>query len=418
MFIPIRTDSPLRSTPYMNWALIVANVLIWVAQGVVGRSSDPNAAPWWQSYMLNISAPEMFNFISYGFLHAGAMHLVGNMLFLYIFGNNVNDKMGHVGYLAFYLGAIVFSAVIYALWEKDGVVLGASGAVSAVVGAYLVLFPRASVTVFFIFFLIGTFEIPSVWFVLAFFLKDLVGLSGTSEVAHAAHLGGFIFGFIVCVPLLALSLLPRDQFDIVALVRQWNRRRQYRDAVSTGWNPYGGSAPGRPGNYRGSIPTFREEPAPVIPLDPRQQQILELRAKISDAIARHDFAAAANLYTELKTYDPKNVLPRQTQLDIANQLANEQRYPHAAEAYETFLQAYPKYEQTEQVELMLGIILSRFLNQPAKAREYLLRAAAKLLNENARQMARDELEKVNAALGNQAGGPPPYPGTPSVGGAM
>ena len=408
MFLPIRTDSPLRTTPYMNWAMIVINTLVFVAQGVI--STPPNARPWYHPLILNAADPQLYQFITSGFLHGGGLHLIGNMLFLYIFGNNVNDKMGHLGYLAFYLGSIVFGGVFYAVWDKDGSVLGASGGVSAVVGAYMVLFPRANLTVFVIFWVIGTFEIPSLWFVLAYFLKDVIGLSGQSQVAHSAHVGGTLFGFAVCGALLALNLLPRDQFDVVAMVKQWNRRRQYRDAVSGGWNPYGGgvTAPARPPNQRGWVETAPQTPpvdAPAV-LDPRTRQVAEIRARASEAVSGHDLPAAAKAYLELKALDPGQVLSRQAQLDVANQLAQEQRFSEAAEAYETFLRHYPKYEQTEQVELMLGIVLNRFLNQPARAREYLLRAGAKLMDENASRMAKAELEKVDRALagGGSSGG--------------
>lgn len=418
MFIPLRTDSPLRTTPYMNWALIVANVLIWVAQAVVGRSAEHGTA-WWTGYMLDPSAPDLFSFISYAFLHAGGMHIGFNMLFLYIFGNNVNDKMGHVGYLAFYLASAIMAGIAYCLWDKDaGPVLGASGAVAAVVGAYLVLFPRSSVTIIFLLF-ISVFEIPSLWFVAAFFLQDVINLTGATDVAHSAHVGGTIFGFLICFALLGMGLLPRDQFDMFALVKQWNRRRQYRDAVNTGWNPYAGVAPQARAPYRPVGGGWVTPPAaPEAPIDPRQRQILDLRARITEAITNHQLPTAANLYIELKTLDPQAVLTLQAQLDIANQLASEQRYPQASEAYDTFLRTYPKYEQTEQVELMYGIILSRYLNQPAKAREALLRASAKLMNENARQLARAELEKVNAALAASGAQPPTYPGAPNVGGAV
>jgi membrane associated rhomboid family serine protease len=427
MFIPIRTDSPLRSTPYMNWALIVVNVLVWVAQAM-GETRGPGggqAPAWYYGYTLSALQPQLWHFVTYGFLHSGALHLIGNMLFLYIFGNNVNDKMGNVGYLAFYLASVVASGLAFVLWSPDGVpVLGASGAVAAVVGAYMILFPRASVTILALFIIIGTFEIPSLWFVLAFFAKDLIGLSGQSNVAHSAHVGGTLFGMAVCLALLGVHLLPRDQFDVLAMVKRWNRRRAYRDAVSGGWNPYGPTAAGGPplagpaagrGDARG-LP----DPAAVsaAPLDPKQASLLALRGRVSDAVRDHDLPAAANLYVELKSLDPRQVLSRQIQLDIANQLASEQRYPQASEAYETFLQHYPKYEQTEQLELMLGLIQARFLSQPGRAREHLLRALAKLTDENARAMARTELAKIDAA-GPAAGtgAAATVPGRPSVGGA-
>lgn len=402
MLLPIRTDSPLRSSPYVNWALIVLNVIMFVAQNLVG---DDNRRDHW-SHQLALwgSAPEMWQFVTYGFLHGGGLHLAGNMLFLYIFGNNVNDKMGHIGYLAFYLSSLVFAGVFWMVWDKSPApVIGASGAVASIVGAYMILFPRARVTILVFFLLIGVFEIPSLWFVLLFFLKDVVGLSGDSQIAYSAHVGGTLFGFAVCSALLALNLLPRDQFDIVALIKQWHRRRQYRDAVNTGWNPYGAAGPAAASQSRGWV---SPEPVAATPIDPRQREILELRARISDAISAHDLPAAARGYVELKVLDPQQVLSRQAQLDVANQLAQEQRYPQAAEAYEMFLRHYPKYEQVEQVELMLGVVLNRFLNQPARAKELFIRALAKLTDPRSIQMATTELQKAEASMSGSTTGVP------------
>src|SRR3712207_6419676 len=164
MILPIRTDSPLRSTPYTNWLLILANVAVFIAQ--VG---SPGLT---ERFKLSSFEPGLADFVTYAFLHGGPAHLLGNMLFLYIFGNNVNDKMGNLGYLAFYLAGGVFAGVGHVLtqgvsaWESASV-MGASGAVAAVTGAYVVLSPRSNITVLII---IGTFEIQSLWFVALFFV--------------------------------------------------------------------------------------------------------------------------------------------------------------------------------------------------------------------------------------------------------
>jgi membrane associated rhomboid family serine protease len=103
MILPLRTDSPLRTTPYMNWALIAANLAMFVVQRV-----NPQLDV---SLRLYSHDPWLPAFVAYGFLHGDALHLAGNMLFLYIFGNNVNDKMGHVGYGAFYLAGTVAGGI-------------------------------------------------------------------------------------------------------------------------------------------------------------------------------------------------------------------------------------------------------------------------------------------------------------------
>jgi membrane associated rhomboid family serine protease len=214
----------------MNWALIAANVAAFMVQ----RAFDLT-----DRLALDAVDPHLSHFFTYSLLHADVIHLASNMLFLYIFGNNVNDKMGHVGYLAFYLAGGIFSGVAY-VTMSDGYVIGASGAVSAVTGAYLILFPRAHVTLLYFWFYVGVIEIPSAWFIGFFFAKDfLMNFShAPGGVAHGAHLGGTVFGAGVTFALLSVNLLPRDHFDVVALVKQWNRRRQFRDLTASGYDPF------------------------------------------------------------------------------------------------------------------------------------------------------------------------------------
>ena len=112
----------------------------------------------------------------------------------------------------------------------------------------------------------------------------------------------------------------------------------------------------------------------------------------------HDLPRVAELYTELKQIDPQQVLARQTQLDVANYFFDQQAYPQAAEAYELFLQHYPKYEQPEQIELVLGLIYSRYLAQYARAKDYLNRAMLKLHGERELVLAREELAQIEPLL--------------------
>jgi membrane associated rhomboid family serine protease len=380
MLFPIRTDSPLRSTPYMNWAIVAANMVVFVVQAAVPGFDDRFALyahdPWWPA------------FVTYAFLHGGVAHLLGNMLFLYIFGNNVNDKLGHLAYLAFYLAGAVFGGVGFVtLSGGQNAVVGASGAVAAVTGAYLVLFPRATITLVYFFFIIGTFEASSFWLIALFFVKDLVGLGpGLSEVAYAAHVAGTVYGFAICLALLGAQLLPRDQFDVLAMVRQWNRRRQYRDLVNKGFDPFGYGSPRAPGRA-----------GPTGPVDATEARISELRSAVSDAVARHDMDKAVQRFTELRAIDRRQVVSRQAQLDVANHLASLQRYAEAAEAYEAFLQTYPKYDQIEQVQLMLGIVYSRYLGRYAQAKQHLEAALPRLFGEREQALARAELAKAEAA---------------------
>jgi tetratricopeptide (TPR) repeat protein len=211
----------------------------------------------------------------------------------------------------------------------------------------------------------------------------------SGQVAHAAHVAGAIFGFAVSLSLLALHLLPRDQFDVWALLKQWNRRRQYRDMVAKGYNPfaYGPAVAGGGALSRSSV-------EPEAPPDPRTQRIREMRAEIAEAIAHHDIPRATELYRQLRQIDPEQVLSRQAQLDVANQLNAQQLYSEAAEAYEAFLTTYPKFEQIEQVELMLGLIYARYLQQYDRAKGFLVKALARLHGERELTMARLELRRI------------------------
>lgn len=382
MLLPIRTDSPLRSTPWMNWGIILVNLAVFL----VARR-DPSAI---DPYLLSARDPALADYFTYSLLHGGIYHLLGNMLFLYIFGNNVNDRLGHAGYLGFYLAGGVFAGIGHVLTQST-IVYGASGAVAAVTGAYLVLFPRSSVTIIYLVFFVGTFDVPGVWFVALFFIKELL-LPFTAgraavDVAHLAHIAGAIFGTGVCLSMLAVQLLPRDQFDVLALMQRWNKRRQYRELVSKGYDPFGYLPKIRPD------PTT-EPPDPSEPSDPSLQRMQDLRAEISETLARHNHPHAALLFLELKRLDAQQVLSRQAQLEVANQLASQQLYVEAADAYEQFMTHYGNFEQVEQVELMLGLIYARYLRRYDRAKELLIRAAARLHGDREVEMARAELRRI------------------------
>jgi membrane associated rhomboid family serine protease len=382
----------------MNWALIAANIGIFMLTNVAadGSSHGPFAIYHGQAVKdilaLDPQNPHLWQYFTYQFLHENWMHVLGNMLFLYIFGNNIDDRLGHLGYLAFYLAGGVIAGIGYAAFDPSPVI-GASGSVAAVTGAYLVLLPRSNITIFYFFFIIGAFEISSLWFVLLTFVQDLIGevrpelLGGreSESVAHMAHITGTIFGAVLCLSLLMCRLLPRDQFDLLSLVARWNRRRQYRSMVSQGYNPFA-YVPPQPVDSRPQE------------IDPRTMRMLEMRAEISEAIAHHNLPHAAYLYLELKKLDATQVLSRQAQLDVANQLASQQFFAQAADAYEQFLSHYPNFEQIEQVELMLGVIYARYLQRYERARQLLLRALARLHTEREIQWARSELTRIEPLI--------------------
>jgi len=392
LLLPIGTDNPLRRTPVMNYALVIANFVIFIYFSYftgAGSSSAPGHNPA-GPYMLYPGSPRLYQFITYAFLHGGWMHVIGNMLFLYIFGNSVNDKLGHLGYLLFYLAGGVASALGYALMNLDSTtpMLGASGAVAAVTGAYMVLFPKTYIHVFYWLFFIGTLEVHAFYFILfklAIFDNIIQPrLYGTSNVAYDAHLAGYVFGICIPLAMLALKLLAHSPYDLWAVIKQLHRRNQYRRSVSGGYDPYSVTSAGR-----------KKVDAKVTEPDPRQEEIFSLRAKIFSAVNSSDLNTAVDAYLRLIAIDPGQVLPDQHQLDVANKLMHLGKHTEAAQAYEAFLKQYPRYPSIEQIQLMLGLIYSRYLNQKKPARHYLQAALEKLTDANQKQMGRDELEKLN-----------------------
>jgi membrane associated rhomboid family serine protease len=338
--------------------------------------------------MLTANRPYLWQFVSYAFLHGGLMHIVGNMFFLYLFGNNVNDKLGHVGYLCFYLAGAVFSGVGH-IAIGGGNVLGASGAVAAVTGAYLVLFPQTLITVIYWFFFIGTMEVPALYFI-AFKLiiwDNLVEPRfAPTAIAYSAHLAGYALGVVATVGLLASGLVSGSSYDLWAMIKRWNRRRRYRDVVSSGYDPFTPQAGTKRIRVKEVIKSAAQQQ--------KEEEIRNLRSEISSCLMQRNLPAAAEAYLELMRFDSDQILPRQHLLDIANQLAGDNKHDESARAYEQFLTHYTNYEYAEQVELMLGLLYSRYLNQPEPAIKYLQAAAKKLTDPGQLKMCQDELVKL------------------------
>jgi membrane associated rhomboid family serine protease len=396
MLLPIRTNIWPRRTPYANYALIAANIVIFLLSygGLVryefnGQTIISPIRRWAFYWMLIPADWHYWQFLTYAFLHGSYLHIIGNMFFLYLFGNNINDKFGHFWYVVFYLFGAVLSGVGHTLLNLDSLspTLGASGAVAAVTGAYLVLFPQTLITVVYWFFFIGTVEVPALWFI-AFkmiLFDNLIGGYGAA-VAYDAHLVGYAYGIGLTMLLLATRLVSSTSFDLWAMIKHWNRRRLYRDVVANGYDPF---------TWTGARKRVEAKEVQRPGFDPQKQARIEAtRHEISRWIAQRNLSAAADLYLELIRLDPDQVLPRQHLLDVANQLASSQRTTQAAQAYEQFLAHYGNYEYVEQVELMLGILYSRYLNKPQQAIEHLQRAGEKLADPSQLDMCRQELARL------------------------
>jgi len=207
---PIRDHNPSSRVPFVTYALIAANVTIWIygALFITTEAQLGNLYYYYAMIPARISNGENLpSLVTSLFMHAGFMHLAGNMLFLFIFGDNIEDKMGHLPFAAFYLaGGIGADLAQYATEPFSQIpTIGASGAIAGVMGGYLLLFPRAKVDILLILIIIfRIIPVPAwlmlgLWFALQLF-GGIGAAAGAGGVAYWAHAGGFVIGAVLAVP--------------------------------------------------------------------------------------------------------------------------------------------------------------------------------------------------------------------------
>jgi membrane associated rhomboid family serine protease len=214
--IPIRDRNPSGTFPYVTIGIIVINVLIFLYELSLGSGLGKfimkfGVVPLKVSYYSQASdltfISTFFPFISSMFLHGGFIHLIGNMWFLWIFGDNIEDKLGHFKFIAFYFLCGIIASSVHVFFNNQSNVpcVGASGAIAGVLGAYMVTFPRARVvTIVPLFVFIQVMELPAIvvlgfWFVIQFFngAAAITASASGAGVAWWAHIGGFAAGVII-----------------------------------------------------------------------------------------------------------------------------------------------------------------------------------------------------------------------------
>jgi len=255
--LPLRDRLPRRSPAYVTWTVILVNVLVFIWQsalmevGYTGVIADYGFVPY---RFLTAPVAEVFTLFTSMFMHESWAHLLGNMWFLWIFGDNVEDAMGSLRFIGFYLLGGIAAAFAQLAIDPSSVIpmVGASGAIAAVLGGYLTLYPRSPITVLnpipLLWFVFGlTFELPA-WFIAAeWFVVNLLGgfeaiVAGASGgIAFFAHVGGFLAGLI--------------------LIRLFMIGRQHMKAdVWSGWRP-----PRQPPSHRRDRYYYRRNDRPHWP---------------------------------------------------------------------------------------------------------------------------------------------------------
>jgi membrane associated rhomboid family serine protease len=239
--IPVSDSNPTRRFPIITVILIVLNVVAFFQTPGLGSGGEaavyfyenaplpcqiesdcPSGVQFGEGGPI-VEVPErtlaglLGSIIFSTFLHGGFLHIAGNMLFLWVFGNNIEDFLGRLKYVLFYLAGGIAASLAHMYTHLDDVIpsVGASGAVAAVMGAYLLLYPKARVKTLVIFIFITMIELSALavlvmWFIYQFFI-GAQELSGATEVAWMAHVGGFVFGFVGILLLGGRPHLPPAQ---------------------------------------------------------------------------------------------------------------------------------------------------------------------------------------------------------------
>ena len=379
MFIPIGTDRPVRRRPRVVEGLIILNMLVYLA-GLVGELIGIGSLESLMGWLaLSRGDFHVFNLLTYQFGHSPSdiLHLIFNMLGLWIFGVALNDRLGHISFLGFYLigGAV---AGIAHIADSAAPVIGASGSVCALIGGFLAIFPRGRIKILVLFFIIGIVEIRSLWVVAFYVLIDFVGWVGPSDsaVAYVAHLSGYVYGFTLAVLLLGTGLLRSDDYDVLFLLRQKRRRAEWKRVVRRT------EPTSVPGAISGGDPALAKE-------------LAAMRQELQAAIRTKDWSSAATVWSKLADKNEHVCLSEQQQLELANRLFAAEHRPEAASAYARYLLRYPSTNQASEVQLMLALLYVRHLDRPDEARLLLLHAAEGVREDAQRQLARQLLTELD-----------------------
>ncbi|MFI4855485.1 MAG: rhomboid family intramembrane serine protease, partial [Phycisphaerales bacterium JB065] len=311
MLIPLVVDRPKKRPTVITYWLIAICVLVSLVQVILLRFNAPLHddlfmsvegtgrgilllwPPGWEPHGYGFRFWQLF---TSEFLHADMMHLLGNMLILFVFGPAVEDRFGRVWFLLFYLiGGVAASGVhmlaggqqtSYGYLAMPS--LGASGSISAVTGAFLVLFPQSGVRCFFIFF-IGLFTIPAWWFIGFAIARDfLMSGLGDASIAYEAHIGGYLYGAAISVFLLWRKIIPREPYDLFSMGKQAHRRRQFRELTTKPLSDRVWDAPrGVPDGKSGVRPKR---------LSSHTEQEMTRRAAIHSAVEQQNLDEASRKY--------------------------------------------------------------------------------------------------------------------------
>lgn len=382
MLIPLGTNRPLQRKTRVVPVIIALNIVIFVLQ-ITLQSSDPqliarlmNLGSVWR-HDLTLWSP-----ITSAFLHADFWHLAGNMLALFVFGPPVEDRFGRIGFSIFYLIGAIGSGLIHVA-VSDHPAIGASGAIAAVTGAFLVLFPNCRIRVLWLFILIQILMAPAWWLIGLWIVIDLFSqtFQPNNGTANAAHLGGYAIGIATALFLLATKILAREpSYDLFSILQHKNRKRAFRAA------------------------TQNSTPKPYKAVEKQDSMVAELaarRAQISERLSEGNLEDASDRYLAMVQYfndDPKypTTMHRDAQYQIANHLYQTNQRQEALDAYQALLKDYPADPERDVICILRARINANDLNNPDAAMGILKSLIANSSDEDITALAQSELDSIRS----------------------
>ena len=396
MLFPLGDDNPRRSTPVVTLLLIAANVAVYLGRNL--GATDAAVADFCREWGYDASHPLGIGVLTSMFMHGGLLHIAGNLWVLWIFGDNVEDKLGKVRYLIFYLlGGILaawsFSAIAFLTREgaessrvlgavgttaMDRIPLvGASGAVMAVMGMYLVLFPEARVRLLlWLFFFVQIIRMPAKWFIRFSLAIDAV-LTLTARgpaaggVATAAHVGGGLFG-------IAAALALKRSIGGGGEGHAWD--------VHTGFSR---SEVGGGGRASGVEPWF----APPEPMD---DDAAGVEDALIELVRAGRLREAIDVYPGYVALRRERPLPADVQIEIAHEFYRQGLSRDGIRAYQRFLDTDPDDADAPEAAFRIGILYARGLGDAKSAVPWLRQAAKSHDNAQIAAYAEQELRRLGA----------------------
>jgi membrane associated rhomboid family serine protease len=366
MFFPLGDENPTKSRPVMTILVIAANVAVFVLCNL--QMGDASLREWELAWGFDVDRPFSLQLLTYQFMHGSIAHILGNMWFLWIVGDNVEDKAGKLRYLLLYVVGGIAAALAYdlvarftetspqimaELGGRHPPLVGASGAIAAIMGIYLVFFPEARIKVFVWF--MGVIPIRAKWFLgmtLALDLVTSIFVHGAAAggVATMAHVGGGVFGIVA-----GLILKP-----IVGGGREGDA-----------WDVHTGFAARGDGDSR----LFAGGRIPYVPRaslgDVSESALVDVEDSITELVLAGRVREAIDLYPSYISLAREKPLPPEVQIEIAHEFYRQWLPKEAIPAYLRYLETSPHGDDAAEAKFRLGVLFARGLSRPSDAARWL-----------------------------------------------